>query len=164
MALKLDLKDRAPLEEEARKLFKQAFDTALLELADYLQKNSPRGVSDAGDSLAGGWDVIPARKVRGILPEAGGSVVNNADAAEFRIRGRGPGKPPPISKIEKWAIAAGISPYALAKSIAKNGTERWRSRDNILKQDPITLEFKKDSPLYTVFEKRLREEWDKINI
>lgn len=164
MATKLDLTKRGPLEAEARRLFKEAFDTALLDLADHLQKSSPRGVSSGGESLAGGWEVVPARKVRGILPEVGGSVINNVEAAEFRIRGRGPGKRPPISKIEKWARAAGINPYVLAKSIGEKGTERWRTKDNILGQDPVTLEFRKDSPIYTVFEKRLREEWGKINL
>jgi hypothetical protein len=66
MGLNLDLTKRAPLEEAAREAFKDAFDTALIELADYLQRNSPRGVSSAGDSLAGGsnaglylWGCLP---------------------------------------------------------------------------------------------------------
>ncbi|MFZ9740101.1 MAG: hypothetical protein ACO3EZ_19145 [Prochlorotrichaceae cyanobacterium] len=164
MGLNLDLTKRAPLEEAAREAFKDAFDTALIELADYLQRNSPRGVSSAGDSLAGGWDIKPARKRRGVIPQVIGEVVNTADAAEFRIRGRGPGKQPPINKIERWALANGISPYALAKAIAKRGTRRWREKDNILKQDPITLEFSRSSPLYTVFERKLEEEWGKIKL
>ena len=164
MGIRLNLKERAPIEAEARKQFKQAFDTALLEFADYLQRNSPRGVSSAGDSLAGSWDVVPARKTRDAVPRVAGKVINTADAAQFRIRGRGPGKQPPISKIEKWARAVGISPYALAKAIAKRGTKRWRDKDNILKQDPITKEYRGDSPLYTVYERTLKREWDKIRL
>jgi hypothetical protein len=57
-----------------------------------------------------------------------------------------------------------MSPYALQKTIAKRGTRRWREKDNILKQDPITLEFSRSSPLYTVFERKLAEEWGKIKL
>jgi hypothetical protein len=113
MTIKLDLKESAPVQEEFRRQFKTAVDSALLELADHLQRNSPRGVSPASDSLAGGWDVIPARKARGVIPEVLGSVVNRAEAAEFRIRGRAPGKFPPYSEgsnLAKWAKAAGIPP------------------------------------------------------
>jgi hypothetical protein len=164
MGIQLNLKQSAPVEEEARKKFKDAFDTALLELADHLQQESPRGVSGSSDSLAGSWNVIPAKKERGLIPVVGGKVVNTADAAEFRIRGRGPGAKPPISKIESWAIAVGMNPYALQQSIANRGTMRWRSKRNILDQDPITLQYGKNSPVYTVFEPTLRREWDRIKI
>lgn len=165
--LEISLKQKAPLEEEIRAQFKYAYDTALLELADYLQQNSPRGVSPSGQSLAGSWDIKPARKVRGVIPEVLGTVVNTAEAAEFRIRGRAPGKFPPFGEgtsLEAWATAAGIPAYLVARSIALKGTERWRNKDNILKQDPITLKFNPDSPLHTIFEKRLREEWEKISL
>ena len=167
MTIKLDLKESAPVQEELRRQFKTSVDSALLELADHLQRNSPRGVSPAGDSLAGGWDVIPSRKARGIIPEVMGSVVNRAEAAEFRIRGRAPGKFPPYgegSNLAKWAKAAGIPPFLIARKIAQQGTDRWRKRDNILKQDPVSLKFGADSPLHTVYEKRLQEEWKKIKI
>jgi len=164
MTVKLDFQKAAPLQVEVRRQFQKAFDTAMLDLADYLQRESPRGVSEGGDSLAAGWDVVPSKKRRGIIPQSIGSVVNTAKNAEFRIRGRGPGKRPPIDAIEAWATAMGISPFLLAKSIGETGTDRWRRKDNILKQDPITLKFAKDSPLYTIFEKRLAEEFAKISI
>lgn len=164
---RLRTKRGAPIDQEMRERFKEAFDTALLELADYLQQNSPRGVSATSDSLAGNWNVKPATKRRGIIPEVIGEVTNTAEAAEFRIRGRGPGKFPPFGKgseLEAWAKAAGIPAFVVAKSIAEKGTERWRKKDNILGQDPVSLKFRKDSPLYTVFEKTLQREWAAIVI
>lgn len=163
----LKTKKGAPVGQEAREKFKYAYDTALLELASYLQQNSPRGVSPTEKSLAGSWDVIPAKKVRGLIPEVMGTIVNTAEAAEFRIRGRGPGSFPPFGKgtsIGAWAAAVGIPAYVVAKTIAEKGTERWRTKDNILDQDPITLKFGKNSPLHTIFERRLREEWNKISL
>jgi len=159
MTLNLTQIERAPLEEEMRARFKEAFDTALLDLADHLQKASPRGVSGG---LAAGWNVVPAKKRRGVIPEVLGEVVNTAPAAEFRIRGRAPGKMPPIAAVESWAVQKGLNPYAVARSIGKRGTRRWRERKNILGQDPVTLKFNSDSPVYTVFQKQLAEEWDKI--
>lgn len=167
MAVQLELVKAAPIVEELREQFKEAVDTALLELADHLQRESPRGVSRGGNSLAGSWDVKPARKRRGLLPEVFGTIVNTAEAAEFRIRGRGPGKFPPFgegSPLAAWASAAGIPAFLVARAIAEKGTERWRTKDNILDQDPVTLKFGKNSPLKTVFERKLAEEWSKIRV
>ena len=167
MAFQLKTTRGAPVDQALREQFKEAFDTALLELADYLQKESPRGVSPSGNSLAGSWDVRPSQKRRGIIPEVLGSVINTADAAEFRIRGRGPGGFPPFGEgtsIGAWAAAVGIPAYVVAKTIAEKGTERWRTKDNILDQDPVTLKFGKNSPLKTVFERKLAEEWNKITV
>lgn len=151
---------------EIRRPFRDAMDTALLELADYLQRNSPRGVSVGADSLAGGWQVKPASKQRGIL-EIRGEVYNTATAAEFRIRGRGPGKYPPFHKgssLAKWGAAKGIPAFLIARKIAKEGTERWRTKDNILKQDPVTLKYAPDSPMFTIYQKTLAAEIAKIKL
>lgn len=165
MTIRLDLIESAPIDSALRDKFKSAFDTAMIDLAIHLQQSSPRGVSSGRNSLAGGWDVIPAKKRRGLIPEVIGQVVNTSTDAEFRVRGRGPGRFPPYEKgsnLEKWAQAAGIPAYLVARKIAREGTDRWKKRDNILKQDPVTLKFAQDSPLYTVFERRLEEEWNKI--
>lgn len=169
MAIRLDLKQSAPVQAELRRQFKEAADTALVELADYLQRESPRGVSSPGDSLAGNWDVKPSRKVRGFIPEVMGTVTNNAVAAEFRIRGRGPGRFPPFkegSPLAKWAAATGAIPFLVAKSIAEKGTQRWRegAQGNILKQDPKTLQYAPNSPLYTIYERALQREWGRIRL
>lgn len=165
----LKLTQSAPIEATLRRQFQQAMDTALLELADHLQRESPRGVSPPGESLAGSWDVTPSRKRRGMIPQSVGSVNNTAHAAEYRIRGRGPGRFPPYQEgtpLAKWAAATGIPAFLVAKSIAEKGTKRWRqgASGNILRQDPRTLKYTPDSPLYTVFERTLAREWQRIRV
>jgi len=167
MAFQLKTTRGAPVDQALREQFKEAFDTALLELAEYLERESPRGVSPVGQSLAGSWEIKPAQKRRGVIPEVIGTIVNTAEAAEFRIRGRGPGGFPPFGEgtsIGAWAAAVGIPAYVVAKTIAEKGTDRWRTKENILDQDPITLKFGRNSPLHTVFERKLAEEWNKIRV
>lgn len=52
--------------------------------------------------------------------------------AQFKIVGRGPGKMPPVSALTPWANSKGINPWALAISIARKGTQRWRDDKNFL--------------------------------
>ena len=109
--------------------YRNALDDALIEMAQYLQENSPRGVSPINESLKGSWDVIPARKLRGIMTYEG-SVVNLAERAINRLEGRGPGKFPPFGKgsnLEKWATSKGIPAFLVARKIAREGTERWKA-------------------------------------
>lgn len=151
-----------------RNLVRKAVDAAMLDLADHLQRNSPVGASPVNQSLKGGWDVIPARKQRGKLAVLG-SVVNRADAARFRIVGRGPGRMPPYgpdSPLGRWASVVGIPAYLVARKVATEGTQRWRdgAQGNILKQDPVTGKFAKGGPLERVYEARLRIEMAKIRI
>lgn len=165
--LSLQLKQSAPPQAELRQRFKQAADTALLELADYLQRESPVG---ATGELKASWDVVPARKARGVIPEVLGKVVNNADASEFRIRGRAPGKFPPYGEgtpLHRWAAAAGVPAFLVARAIAKRGTERWRqgARGNILREDPRNPgTYAADSPLFTVYRSTLAREWEQIKL
>lgn len=120
-----------------------AMDTALLELADFLQQNSPRGVSPVRESLKGSWNVIPARKVRN-FPWYKGEVVNTSSNAINRLAGRGPGKFPPFGKgtpLAKWADAKDIPPFLVARKIAREGTERWKEssgRPGYFGLDPST--------------------------
>lgn len=53
-------------------------------------------------------------------------------------RGRGPGKmPPPLGIIDDWARKAGMSSYALRKSIAEKGTRgRHFIRNGLIKAQP----------------------------
>ena len=154
--------------QEFRKAVREAVDTALLELADYLQQNSPAGVSPVSASLRGSWDIIPAKKRRGSL-DVLGSVINTSDAAKYRIEGRGPGRFPPSSPgtpLARWAAAKGIPAYLVAKSIAEKGTQRWRdgAQGNILKRDPKTGQLANNSPVKTIFEKALRRELNRISL
>lgn len=55
------------------------------------------------------------------------SVTNSAPHAYWSENGRGPGKMPPIGNIEAWirnkGLAPQVSPWAIAMSIAENGTK-----------------------------------------
>ena len=123
------------LEQKLGKKILDIFDTAMLDLADELQRKSPVGASK---ELIQGWDVIPAKRLANGL-DIKGSVVINAEAAYFRIVGRGPGKAPPIDKdkIGRW-VAVKFSgdirsiAFAIARKIALKGTDRWIKQENIL--------------------------------
>ena len=154
--------------QEFRKAVRGAVDTALIELADHLQQNSPVGVSPVSESLRGRWDIIPARKRRGGL-QVLGSVTNTADAAQYRIVGRGPGRVPPSgpdTPLGRWAAVKGIPAYLVARKIATEGTKRWRqgAQGNILKQDPRTGKYANNSPLRTVYDRVLQREMDRIRL
>jgi hypothetical protein len=97
-----------------------------IEAAKELQQGSPVGAT--GD-LKAGWDVLPARRVA-FSSDIGIVIVNRADNAIYRLRGRGPGKFPPFGDgidLSRWAKLKRISPYVVARKIAREGTERWKS-------------------------------------
>ena len=101
----------------------------MLTATDELQRKSPVG---ATGSLQAGWDVLEPRRSP-VSFEISGSIINNAPRALNRIAGRGPGTPPPIAPLKSWAAAKGLPPaaaWAIARKIAKTGTERWRAQDN----------------------------------
>ena len=50
-------------------------------------------------------------------------VFTNLNYAPFADKGRRPGKMPPVSVVERWAVAHGISPFLLARSIGRKGTK-----------------------------------------
>lgn len=52
-------------------------------------------------------------------------VLDSPEYTRFMLYGRGPGKMPPIEPIAGWCAKQGIdiSPWAIAKSIAKKGTK-----------------------------------------
>lgn len=110
------------------KVFRESTDAALLEMAQYLQENSPRGVSPIQKSLKGSWDIVPTRKIRN-FPRYEGSITNIAENAIYRFNGRGPGRFPPFgpgSPLAQWAAAKGIPAFLVARKIAREGTERWK--------------------------------------
>lgn len=61
---------------------------------------------------------------------------------------KGPRKPPPIDALKSWADRKGINPYALQKSIAKNGTKAqpWLFHEDIIKdyKGALTRAMKQD--------------------
>lgn len=140
--------------------YRLALDDALLEMAQYLQESSPRGISPPGESLKGGWDIVPARKVRGLMTYEG-AVVNLTPNAYNRLRGRGPGRFPPFQKgspLEQWAKAHGIPAFLVARKIAREGTDRWKrgSRSGRMELD-LSTELGRNAMLIfqSTFEKSL---------
>ncbi|MEM9263944.1 MAG: hypothetical protein AAGA46_00295 [Cyanobacteria bacterium P01_F01_bin.13] len=122
-------------------------DDELLELAATLERDSPRGVSSASDSLGGNWDIQPAQ-IRPSQIQA--RVFNPLPFALERLAGRGPGEQPPIDpRIRAWALSKGISPYAVAQKIGEFGTDRYIEGEsaNALRIDPRTKEVPTDKGL-----------------
>lgn len=108
--------------------YKRAMDYALLEVGQYLQENSPKGISPPENSLRGGWDIKPSRKIRNLMRYEG-FIINQTPNAINRLHGRGPGKFPPFAKgtpLAKWADSKGIPPFLVARKIAREGTKRWK--------------------------------------
>ena len=113
----------------ANPVLRQANEDALLLEAEYLQANTPIG---ATGELKASWDVLPPTKSAvGLSLES--AIVNEAENALFRGAGRGPGKSPPIEPIRRWAALRLGDPalaYAVARKIAREGTNRWQSGTN----------------------------------
>lgn len=154
------------MQRRIQKAYRYAMDDAALELADYLQRHSPRGVSPVGESLAGNWEVQASRKVRGQL-YAQAFIRNYAEASLPRILGRAPGKFPPFAKgtpLAKWAESKGIPPFVVAKSIAKKGTKRWRTKRNILEVDPVNPNFQRSPLMARIFVPALKKSLDKVRL
>lgn len=152
------------LNKTINKQYRDALDIALTEYTDWLQRNSPRGVSPVGESLAGSWDIEFSQKARNQL-FAEGAIVNRSEASYFRIVGRGPGRFPPFhqgSALERWAAATGIPAYLVARKIAQQGTDRWRSGKNILGIDPRSGAIDPNNEGVKLFERILEQEMDKI--
>ena len=151
------------LNNTINKAYRYALDAALLEYANWLQANSPRG---ATGELAASWDIKVSRKARNQL-FADGSIVNTADNAYNRIVGRAPGKQFSFeegSALQRWCAAVGISPFVVMRKIANEGTQRWRSGKNILGQDPRTGAIDLDNDGIKLFNRILEQEMEKVRI
>ena len=109
----------------------------LAELADDLSDSSPRGVSAGAESLQGNFFLSPANLSTGDFQA---TVFNPLPFSLERLAGRGPGTPPPVRRLEAWALSKGISPYAVAKKIGRVGTDRWQEGEsaNVLQINPRT--------------------------
>jgi hypothetical protein len=112
-----------------------AYIDALLDLADEFQQNSPVG---ATKELKGSWDVTRPKK-QAVTFQIDASITNNSERAGNRIAGRSPGAAPPIEPLTDWVIAKGIATepkrarsisFAIAKKIAREGTERHQEGNN----------------------------------
>lgn len=119
----------------------------------YLIPNSPRGGSNAGEALRNNW------LVRNIDTTV--IIENIAQNAYFRVVGRGPsrgGNPGNFRQnLARWVRAKGLATdgqsvesiaIAIARYIARFGTQRWRDNDNLLGIDSRTGRLKRNSPAY----------------
>ena len=149
------------LHDEVANQARSIFVDEMLTAAEELQRLSPVGAT--GD-LQRGWDVTQPRRSP-VSFEIAGSVANAAPNALNRIVGRGPGTPPPIAPLKAWVAAKGLPAgvaYAVAKKIAKEGTDRWRSQSNfagLTRLGKVTA----DSPIYAA-QQRIAERIKRLKI
>lgn len=149
------------LSEEAARQVRDIFADEMLEAAAELQSRSPVG---ATGELQNAWDVMTPRRSPATF-EIRGFVTNTAPNAIHRIVGRPPGTMPPIAPIKDWLAAKGRDPkqaWAVARSIAKRGTQRWRDKTNFAGITP-TGKVTPDSPI-THAEQRIAERVAKLNL
>lgn len=75
---------------------------------------------------------------------------NTAPNSYFRIVGRAAGKMPPVKKLENWAVKRGLPKamgYVIAKKISEQGTERYRTGQNVVGINPTTQNYRSDAGL-----------------
>jgi hypothetical protein len=113
------------LEDDFTRHALKGFDAGVIGLVGDVRRRSPIDTGDLRDGFYG----VGARVVSGEFTAA---LANDVTASLYRVRGRGPGKPPPITAITPWANRRGISPYLVARSIGRRGTARWRDNENVL--------------------------------
>jgi len=71
---------------------KNAFESAILDIADEYQRNSPVGATGL---LKSSWDVEVSETTTGFI----GTITNTAPASRYRALGRGSGGFPPIDPL-----------------------------------------------------------------
>jgi hypothetical protein len=110
----------------------KAFESALLDIADEYQQNSPIGATRL---LKSSWDVdvYPSNNV------VHGVISNSAPNSKYRALGRDAGKFPPLEPLKDWVLAKGIttSPkqvdrvaYLIGRKISQEGTNRFKENQN----------------------------------
>lgn len=76
-------------------------------------------------------------------------ITNLAPNSYYRIVGRPAGKAPPSRRLADWAVRRGLPAsvgYAVAKKIAAQGTDRYRSGQNIIGINPTARSYRADAP------------------
>lgn len=139
---------------------KQVIDIAREEgesLVEFLERNSPQGVSPDSRALKTNWNILVDNDV---ADDELLTLSNDSPDALDKLRGRPPGGRPdasPGSDLDRWVRGIlGITDPAqrrlaaerIALSIQRMGTERFRTGDNILGVDPRTGAIGQDSPLF----------------
>ena len=110
------------LSDRVVKGFREIKEKEVNKLRQKLEDESPVG---ATGKLKMGWQSVVSNDFEAII-------LNTAENSLFRTIGRGPGKPPPFGRIAPWAALKGIPTGAVVNKIAKFGTERWITGENIV--------------------------------
>lgn len=85
-------------------------------------------------------------------------ISNLAPNSYYRIVGRPAGKAPPSKRLADWAVRRGLPAsvgYAVAKKIAAQGTDRYRSGQNIIGINPTARSYRADAPFVKLINKVL---------
>lgn len=85
-------------------------------------------------------------------------ISNLAPNSYYRIVGRPAGKAPPSRRLADWAVRRGLPAsvgYAVAKKIAAQGTDRYRSGQNIIGINPTSRSYRADAPFVKLINKVL---------
>ena len=133
----------ADLPQRIQRQVADIIEEEVLDFGVVLERNSPRGASSPGDSLVGSYEIKPAVITSDELKVG---IENTLPFSFERLAGRGPGKPPPVSKLERWARSKGISPFVVARKIGQVGTDRYIEGEdgNILQANPRTKQIPRD--------------------
>lgn len=135
--------------EGASEKYDEILDRHTLELHETVVDDSP--VAFGG--IRNGWE----RTSSGNGFDVEYVIENKEDYSFFGIVGRGPGKKPPIAPLKRWSRLKGMSPYAVQKSIADKGTQRWRDNLNAIGWDRTTSMFRGSSPVRIAQKKILQD-------
>jgi hypothetical protein len=110
----------------------RAFESAILDIADEYQQNSPVGASGL---LKSSWDVDVTVSDTGFT----GIITNTAPASRYRGLGRGAGRFPPLQPLVEWVQAKGIATeekqakrvaFLIGRKISREGTNRYKFNQN----------------------------------
>jgi hypothetical protein len=110
----------------------RAFESALLDIADEYQRNSPVGATGL---LKSSWDV----NVTTTPTSISGIISNTAPASKFRGLGRDAGRFPPLEPLKDWVLAKGLASepkkakriaFLIGRKIAREGTNRFKTNNN----------------------------------
>ena len=159
---------RAGFSSGYEKLIRQQFTKRLSDINRIINKELKRLIAElsadspkASGLLAKSWDFVNDSKLdgqgRGLRLAI--RLFNTAPQSYFRIVGRKGGTMPPLRAIRSWCKRKGISDkaaYAIARKIAKQGTKRYRTGENVLDINPKTQKFKRTSPYIRTLERILQ--------
>lgn len=142
LKLKIVINEGAIASQVMRQSLYDTYVDGLLDIANEFQQNSPVGASS---KLKSEWNVTRPKK-EAVTFNIKASITNNSTAAGNRIAGRGPGALPPIGNLSDpesgllpWVVSKGLATnrakalgiaFAIRNKIAKEGTERYKRRNN----------------------------------